>query len=76
MTSQLTKEALARISAGGKSLGRKSGSPNLKLKLTDKTSYIRNWLLKGRSISEIARKLRVSRITLKKFIKKENLIAI
>lgn len=70
MISRRTKEALARIKADGKALGRPLGRRNAKSKLDGMASEVRRLLSRGHSHSEIARKLRVHRNTLAAFIKK------
>jgi len=69
MISQRTKEALARLKAGGRSLGRPAGRQNGKSKLASRLSRVRKMLSRGCSQAEIARKLKVHRSTLKTFIK-------
>lgn len=68
LISDRTKEALARIKAEGKQVGRPKGSKNFKLKLTGKEEIIKTLIYKGFSKSKIARKLHVHRITLNTFI--------
>ena len=68
LISDRTKEALARIKAEGKQVGRPKGSKNFKLKLTGKEEIIKSLIYKGFSKSKIARKLHVHRITLNTFI--------
>jgi len=74
LISQRTKEALARVRAEGKILGRPKGRKSTKVKLTGYSELIKTLLTKGLSKSSIARKLCVHRTTLSTFIKKENLI--
>ncbi|MDR2426181.1 MAG: master DNA invertase Mpi family serine-type recombinase [Endomicrobium sp.] len=69
LISQRTKEALQRIRAEGKILGRPKGRKNTSLKLTNKREYIGDLLKKHKSKSAIARKLKVHRTTLSNFIK-------
>ena len=68
LISQRTKEALARVRAQGKILGRPKGRKSTKLKLTGREEVIKNLLNKQYSKSAIARKLKVHRTTLYKFI--------
>ncbi len=68
LISDRTKEALARIKAEGKQVGRPKGSKNFKLKLTGKEEIIKTLIYRGFSKSKIARKLHVHRITLNTFI--------
>jgi DNA invertase Pin-like site-specific DNA recombinase len=76
MISQRTKEALARVRAEGKTLGRPLGRRSAKLKLTDRIDLVRR-LLDGRySQSAVARKLHVHRLTLAAFMKRENIALI
>lgn len=70
LISQRTREALARIKAEGKILGRPKGSKSKKLKLSGKETEIRRMLDNSMSISAIARKLHVHRLTVKKFMEK------
>jgi DNA invertase Pin-like site-specific DNA recombinase len=76
MISQRTKEALARIRAEGKILGRPPGRKSNKLKLTGRRDFIRHLLANGHSQSAAARKLNVHRLTLATFIKRENIMLI
>jgi DNA invertase Pin-like site-specific DNA recombinase len=73
LISQRTKEALARLRAEGKVLGRPVGSKSAKLKLTDRAHVIRRLLASGYSKSAVARKLHVHRDTLVAFIKREGI---
>ena len=69
LISQRTKEALARKRAEGVVLGRPKGTSNFtSLKLYPKRKKIQGMLEEGRSYSYIARKLRVHRITVSKFV--------
>ena len=74
LISQRTKEALARVKAEGKRLGRVKGSKNLKRKLDGKAEKIREFLSKGLSKNRIAHRLHVSYATLDKFIKQHIII--
>jgi len=67
LISQRTKEALARLKAEGKSVGRPRGSCNVR-KLTGREEYILKKLNNGSSKYEIARSLRVHRDTLSRFM--------
>lgn len=67
LISQRTKEALARIRAEGKHVGRPRGSCNTQ-KLAGREKYIAQKLEDGQSKYEIARRLRVHRDTLARFI--------
>ncbi|MDE6478523.1 MAG: hypothetical protein K2L94_04745, partial [Alphaproteobacteria bacterium] len=62
-----TKEALARVKSEGKHVGRPHGSRN-SCKLNGREKYICQKLVSGSSRYEIARRLRVHRDTLSKFI--------
>ena len=73
MISERTKEALARIRAEGRVLGRPAGSRSSKLKLTDRTNLVRRLLADGYSRSAAARRLRVHRMTLASFMKREGI---
>ncbi|MCL2331552.1 MAG: master DNA invertase Mpi family serine-type recombinase [Proteobacteria bacterium] len=75
LISQRTREALARIIAQGKSVGRPKGQKNCKLKLTAQTVSVQKMLAKGKSKSAIARRLKCDRKTLSTFIKKRGLQA-
>jgi DNA invertase Pin-like site-specific DNA recombinase len=68
LISQRTKEALARRKAEGKHIGRNRGSKNKKTKLSGKESLIDQMLNNGATKTEIAKKLRVHRITVIRFI--------
>jgi len=70
MISQRTKEALARVKAGGKALGRPVGRRNTKSKLDGMAGEVRRLLARGYSNTEVARKLKVHRNTLAAFIKR------
>ena len=67
LISQRTIEALARLKAEGRAVGRPKGSAN-PFKLEGRERYIIQRLNEGCSKSEIARRLRVHRDTLNEFI--------
>lgn len=67
LISQRTKEALARLKSEGKHVGRPYGSRNM-CKLHGREKYISQKLASGTTRHEIARRLRVHRDTLSKFI--------
>ena len=72
LISQRTKEALARKRAEGVVLGRPEGAKNNHYKLDSKEVEIRRLLAKRWSLSAIARKLGVSKNTLKRWIERNN----
>ena len=74
LISQRTKEALARVKAEGKRVGRPHGSRNA-FKLEGREKYISQRLNGGSNKKEIARRLRVHRDTLTRFIEKRGLIS-
>jgi DNA invertase Pin-like site-specific DNA recombinase len=69
LISERTKEALHRLKKQGVKLGRPVGSKSKKLKLTGKEDYIKERLANKASKSQVARELRVHRVTLSNFIK-------
>lgn len=73
LISQRTKEALARKRAEGVILGRPKGRKSSKYKLTGKEELIKKMRSRGKSKSYIARKLKVNRNTLYRFLKENNL---
>ena len=73
LISQRTKEALQRLKSSGVKLGRKQGSTNHKHKIDNQKDRIINMLKENYSVSEIARYLNVSRVTLYKYMKKEQI---
>lgn len=72
LISQRTKEALARVKSEGKHIGRPHGSRN-DCKLCGREKYIEQKLCGGSSRYEIAKRLRVHRDTLSKFIETQGL---
>ena len=72
LISQRTKEALARKRAEGMVLGRPIGSKSKYNKLSGKESEIKLMLDNKKSKSDIARILKVHRLTIVKFIKEMN----
>lgn len=72
LISQRTKEALARLKAEGKKLGRPLGSKKKNPKLLKHNQFICNKISQGAKQIEIANELKVHRHTVKKWIK-ENL---
>lgn len=73
LISQRTKEALARVKADGKALGRPVGRRNATSKLTGRARDVRRLLSCGCSHAEAARKLKVHRNTLATFMRVKNL---
>jgi DNA invertase Pin-like site-specific DNA recombinase len=69
LISQRTKEALARKRAEGMVLGRPKGSKSKIKKLSGKESKIKTLLNENLSVSAMARKLGVHRITLTEFLR-------
>ena len=74
LISQRTKEALARIRAEGKRVGRPQGSRNTQ-KLAGREKYIVQKLSEGVSRTEIAKRLHVHRDTLTRFIAEHDIDA-
>lgn len=72
LISQRTQEALARKRAEGVVLGRPEGSRNSRYKLDGKDSEIRRLVSRSWSVNAIARKLGVSKNTLKRWIDRNN----
>lgn len=70
LISQRTKEAMARRRAVGLHVGRVFGSRNLKTKFTGKDTFIRRALDTGVPKAEIARRLKVHRVTLYRYLLK------
>lgn len=73
LISQRTKEALARRRAEGVVLGRPKGRKSARVKLTGREVEIERLAAKGISYSKMARKLKVHRITLSKFMSDNDL---
>ncbi len=71
LISQRTKEALSRRKKEGVTLGRPKGRKSTRTKLTGKDERISELIKEGKSKSEIARKLKVSRVTLLNYIKEK-----
>lgn len=69
LISQRTKEALARKKSEGAVLGRPCGKKNSHYKLSGKEQAIQDMLLRGVPKAKIARKFKVSRGTVNRFIK-------
>ncbi|MGN0919609.1 MAG: master DNA invertase Mpi family serine-type recombinase [Alphaproteobacteria bacterium] len=72
LISQRTKEALARIKAEGKKLGRKPGTKNKHHKLEGKEATIKALLASGLTRNKIAKKLKTSFFTVNKYVKYNN----
>ena len=72
LISERTKSSLANLKANGKKLGRPLASKSQKLKLTPYTQNIKDLRQKGFPISQIAKILGVNRMTLSRFIQREN----
>jgi DNA invertase Pin-like site-specific DNA recombinase len=70
LISSRTREAMARLRAGGKKLGRPLGSGNKRLKLAPHKDAIAQLRLKGWKKAKIARKFKVSRMTVINFLKR------
>ena len=74
LISQRTKEALCRLKSEGKKLGRPIGCSNKKLKLSGKEKQILYLLKNNVPKTKIAKKLKVNRVTLTHFIKKQSIM--
>lgn len=72
LISQRTKEALARVRAEGRPLGRPKGSrtSNECFRLTRHDKYIRSALARGAKKTDIAKRLKTNRSTLRRYIKR------
>lgn len=70
LISQRTKEALERKKKEGVILGRPKGRKSTRIKLSGKEDMIYKMLENGHSKTYIARRLKVSRVTLLNFLKK------
>lgn len=73
LISQRTREALARLRAEGRTLGRPLGARSKRLKLTGQEERIREALQRGQSRCSLARELAVSLPTLRVFIRNNRL---
>jgi DNA invertase Pin-like site-specific DNA recombinase len=73
LISQRTKEALARKRADGVVLGRPLGSKSSKVKLSGKKDFICDLLAHSVPKTQIARILKVDRMTVDAFIKREGI---
>ena len=73
LISQRTKEALARIKAEGRKLGRQLGSKNKVHKLDGKHLIVTEMLKRGVSKTKIAKAMNVSRVTIYNFLAENNL---
>jgi DNA invertase Pin-like site-specific DNA recombinase len=73
LISQRTKEALARKKAEGVVLGRPKGRKSTRVKLSGKEDFIRDLLLHNVPKIQIAKILKVDRMTVDAFIKRESL---
>ena len=69
LTSQRTKESLARLKAEGKTLGRPVGSKKKNPILKQHDNYIKKRMTEGAKQIEIARSLKCSRHTVREWIK-------
>lgn len=72
LISQRTKEALSRLRAEGKSLGRPKGSPTAHdcFRLARHDTYIRNAIDDGMGVCEMTRRLKTNRSTLTRYIRR------
>ena len=73
LISQRTKEALARKRAEGVVLGRPVGKKSSKVKLSGKENFIQDLLVHKVPKTQIAKILKVNRMTVDTFIKRENI---
>lgn len=76
LISQRTREALARVRAEGKKLGRPIGATSQRTKLKGKEAEIEKYLQLKISKNKIARMLGVHRLTLADFMHKHNLTSL
>jgi DNA invertase Pin-like site-specific DNA recombinase len=74
LISQRTKEALARKRAEGVVLGRPVGRKSAKVKLSGKEDFIRDLLIHQVPKTQIAKILKVDRMTVDAFIKRESIV--
>lgn len=72
LISQRTKEALARAKAEGRPIGRRKGSKNKRVKLSGKEELIYNWIKQGKTQACIAKRLKVNRCTIYRFLKSQS----
>ena len=68
------RESLARLKANGKKLGRPIGAQSKQLKLSKNKKRINTLIDKGISKNEIARIMRVNKVTLYNYLRSENTI--
>lgn len=68
------RESLARLKANGKKLGRPIGAQSKQLKLSKNKKRINTLIDKGISKNEIARIMRVNKVTLYNYLRNENTI--
>ena len=73
LISQRTREALAMRKKNGQKLGRPVGSKSQQKKLSGKEEKIMRLIQEGYSKSEVARKMKVSRLTLVNYLKEKEL---
>lgn len=73
LISQRTKEALARKRAEGVVLGRPVGSRSVKVKLSGQEEFIRELLSRNVPKTQIAKILKVNRMTVYAYIKRESI---
>ena len=73
LISMRTREALARLRASGRRLGRPLGSKNKRSKLCGRENLVRQMLRAGIKNAAMARRLRVHRATVRSFIMNSSL---